>query len=108
MDMATENDRKIVRRVVTNSPRRWAGVTPAIKAQVVEQLRLAMLEAESIDDLPERVKARTSIAKTLVLIEGQNQKDEHLDRELDTPKRHEHEHTVFHVPPPRVIERKGE
>jgi len=101
VDLTTERDRGLIRNAIKERPRRWAGMSAHIKEQCIEQLRRAMEEVESIDNLPERVKARTSIAKTLTMIEAQNQKDEHHAAEVDTPKQVEHRHFV--VPPPRLL-----
>lgn len=105
LDMSNGQDRGLVRQTIANRPKRWRGVSEAVKDQCILQLKIAMEEVGAIDDQAERVKARCSIAKTLVMIEGQNQKDEHVALELTTPQQVNHTHT-FHVPPPRVIGEK--
>jgi hypothetical protein len=102
LDLTTEKDRGMVRSYITRSPRRWRGVTEAIKDRCVQQINIAMDEVESIDEPGLRVQVRMKIATTLAMIEGQNQKDDHAEQEADKPAAG-NVHIHFTVPPPRVI-----
>ena len=101
LDLSTERDRAMVRSYIARGPKRWKGVTEAVKDRCIGQLVQAMDEVESVDDLALKVSVRCNIAKTLAMIEGQNQKDDHQQQEAEKPTGDVHIH--FHVPPPRVI-----
>lgn len=101
IDLRTEKDRGLIRQAVKSWPKRWRGMTPEFKDKCIQQLSEALAEVDLIEDVDKRVMARTSIVKTAAVIEGQNQKDEHIEVEQKNPQVVEHRHFV--VPPPRVL-----
>lgn len=98
LDMTKGKDRERLRTAISNG---W-GITHEDLAFYAKLLKTAALKAAQDGDAREM----NSCVRTAAAIAAMIQRDEHLDRELETPKKHEHEHTVFHVPPPRVIGEK--
>ncbi len=95
LDMGDEKDRAMTRMAMRRWPRRWRGLTDAVKDELAESLRMANEAAQRLaaNDNPEialeGVKMIPSIVRTGVLMEGQCQADEHLadkNERLDTGK----------------------
>lgn len=77
LDMTDERDRGLLRRKVgdeLSKHRRWEGITDEFKAQAVQALRAALYMATNAKDH----RGINGCVKTLALLEGQNQKDEHV------------------------------
>ena len=85
LDPTNPKDLALIRQTIKNRPRRWAGVTPEVKATILELLNKGvvkagdMLDNQNIEIQSEGIKHINSAAKTLVMMEGQCQADEHLD-----------------------------
>jgi hypothetical protein len=80
LDMALDSDRRVLSRSVTdgvtNRRKRWEGVTDEMKANAVKALTVALrMSLEKQDH-----RAINGCVKTLALLEGQNQADDHMDR----------------------------
>lgn len=81
VDATKERDRGLVRRLYSRSPKRWDGVTDEVKKTVFSDLEWARREArakpESEADPLNGAKVVISVAKTIAVLEGANQADEH-------------------------------
>jgi hypothetical protein len=95
LDMGDEKDRAMTRMAMRRWPRRWRGLTDAVKDELAESLRMANEAAQRLaaNDNPEialeGVKMIPSIVRTGVLMEAQCQADEHLadkNERLDSGK----------------------
>lgn len=81
LDLRTEKDRAMTRRLLQQYPRRWSAVSEAVKVQAVQDLEWARQEARDkpateFDPLA-GAKVVVSVVKTLALLERSNQLDEH-------------------------------
>jgi len=79
LDMVSEVDRGVLRRAVGDGPsngkRRWGGITDEKKRQYIQALDVALrLSLEKSDQ-----RGVNGCVKTLAMLEGQNQGDEHLE-----------------------------
>ena len=88
LDMTNERDRGLIRREAKRNPKRWAGVTEAVKAAVVNGLLKAQSRAEELvssgpDVAIPAINALSSIGKTFVAIDALEQKEEHRAEDLD-------------------------
>jgi len=111
LDMSNPKDQAMVRSFATRRKKRWAALDEEKKTAIVNDLDRARHVASTILDGAVdsetsmfAIGAISSIAKTMAVIEGQNQKDEHADQEQATanaPKVIEHRHYV--VKPPRLL-----
>jgi hypothetical protein len=85
LDMTNDKDRAMVRDALREYPKRWAGVTPEVKQQILEDLGWARDQARAcpatLTDPLAGAKVVVSVAKTFAMIEGQNQADEHKANE---------------------------
>lgn len=92
LDLTTERDRGLVRRACKEWPKRWRGLSDALKDRFIEDLKVASDAARAALDDPDTAmdaaKTLSSIAKTAAVIEGQNQKDEHLAASLEQDDKH--------------------
>jgi hypothetical protein len=85
LDPSDPKDQAMIRSHIQRRPKRWAGITPEVKAEIVTiTMKAARASAGMIDSgdpqlIDSGVRGATSAAKTLAMIEGQNQADEHLD-----------------------------
>jgi hypothetical protein len=85
LDPTNPKDLALIRQTIKNRPKRWAGVTPEVKETILRLLSQGvvkagdMLENSNIEIQSEGIKHINSAAKTLVMMEGQCQADEHLD-----------------------------
>lgn len=83
IDLADEKDRGLVRRLITRNPR-WK-LPEADKDEYMTTLReagrVARAHLSDPDSSLDAAKTASSIVKTAAMIEGQNQKDEHEDRQ---------------------------
>jgi hypothetical protein len=101
LDMSKEQDRGLVRRGLREWGRdRWRGVSSELKDAIVQDLKVARLEVEDIADVPTRVNARISIAKTVAMIEGQIAKDDHAELGTPTTTVNVTNNTIIAIPPP--------
>ena len=106
-DLTTERDRGLIRKATRQWPKRWAGLDPAFKARCKQQLEVAIDEADNVamsgheGALAEAAKIRLSVVKTAVLMEGQNQSDEHLFHKTDTDGAEKHKVEVVYVNKPK-------
>lgn len=76
LDMTDERDRGLLRRKVDDGPnrRRWPEITDEFKADAVRALKVALrMSLEAKDH-----RGINGCVKTLALLEGQNQKDDHV------------------------------
>ena len=111
LDMDKPQDQALLRNYIVRNKRRWAAMTDEKKAAIVSDLDAARHVARQIlDGSPDAettmyaIGAIASIAKTMAVIEGQNQKDEIADRELEkADKVQVHEHRHYVVKPPRLL-----
>jgi hypothetical protein len=87
LDLTDERDRGLIRSTITRRPRRWAGVTDQIKAEVVaglgKALGAAVKHIENGVDVLDAAKVVASVGKTFEALEGQCQKDEHRAEDHD-------------------------
>lgn len=77
LDMTDERDRGLLRRKVDDGPsrRRWPEITDEFKADAVRALKIALrMSLEAKDH-----RGVNGCVKTLALLEGQNQKDDHVE-----------------------------
>ena len=85
LDLTDERDRGLIRSTITRRPRRWAGVTDQIKAEVVaglgKALGAAVKHIENGVDVLDAAKVVASVGKTFEALESQCQKDEHRDED---------------------------
>lgn len=85
LDMGSEKDRGLVREAMKRWPKRWRGLTDAVKDELAASLRAANSVAITLaqSDDPQvaldAAKTITSVVRTAVAMEGQNQADEHLE-----------------------------
>lgn len=84
LDLSNIKDQGLARQAMKNWPKRWAGLDPAFKERCKKQLEVAIDEADSIalagpEGIAEAAKIRLSVVKTAVMMEGQNQKDDHAE-----------------------------
>lgn len=95
LDMASEKDRALIRTAMKRWPKRWRGLTDAHKDSFANGLVVAneaavKMIADPTHDPDLRLKAisaAASCARTAVMMEGQNQADEHEEekcRRLDS------------------------
>lgn len=77
LNMTDEHDRGTLRRKIDDGQkrRRWDGVTDEFKAQAIQALKAALYMATTAKDH----RGINGCVKTLALIEGQNQKDDHFE-----------------------------
>ena len=94
LDMTNERDRGCVRKAIARWPKRWRGVTDELKDAIVQDLKVARLEVDEIQEIDKRVAARVSIAKTVVAIESQTQADDHLQHKTTPDGAEKHEHRL--------------
>jgi hypothetical protein len=106
LDMTDERDRGLVRRQFTapqGKHRRWPGIDDDTKGQFVSALRVALRWALERQDH----RGVNGCVKTLAMLEGQNQSDEHLEEKYgrvdDGLATDSVAHTVYTCEPPRVI-----
>lgn len=82
-DFSKQADAGMVHNYITRHPKRWAGLSEEVKAIFLRGMVRVAGIADSMMDSPETtepgVAAMLSAAKVAVLMEGQNQADEHLD-----------------------------
>ena len=85
LDLTDEKDRGMVREAMKRWPRRWRGLTEAVKEEMAASLRAAnsvAIELAQSNDPTVRLDAAktiTSVVRTAVAMEGQNQADDHLE-----------------------------
>lgn len=80
LDMANERDRGLLRRAIGGEGshrKRWP-IPDAIKAKAAEKLDAALDKVDSIEDAKDYVNSVSSCVRTLGMLEGQNQADDHL------------------------------
>ena len=96
-DMLSERDRGTIRTAIRRWPKRWRGVDDQFKDDIVKGLKEAQADTTAIPDPEGRINARVSIARTVLLMEGQSQADEHLEHKTtdDGAEKHEHRFTTF-------------
>lgn len=84
LDPSNPKDQAMIRREMTRHPKRWRGITDEVKDTIVAiTVKAAQASAGMIDSgdphlIDSGVRGATSAARTLAMIEGQNQADEHL------------------------------
>lgn len=87
LDLTDERDRGLIRSTIARRPRRWAGVTDQIKAEVVaglgKALGAAVKHIENGVHVLDAAKVVASVGKTFEALEGQCQKDEHRAEDHD-------------------------
>jgi hypothetical protein len=85
LDMGDEKDRAMTRMAMRRWPRRWRGLTDAVKDEMAASLRAANSVAIQLAQSPDpdvaldAAKTIGSIVRTAVAMEGQNQADEHME-----------------------------
>ena len=85
LDLTDEKDRGMVREAMKRWPRRWRGLTEAVKEEMAASLRAANSVAIQLAQSPDpsvaldAAKTITSVVRTAVAMEGQNQADDHLE-----------------------------
>ena len=85
LDMGDEKDRGMARMAMRRWPRRWRGLTDAVKDEMAASLRAANSVAIQLAQSPDpdvaldAAKTIGSIVRTAVAMEGQNQADEHME-----------------------------
>ena len=85
LDLTDEKDRGLVREAMKRWPRRWRGLTEAVKEEMAASLRAANSVAIQLAQSPDpsvaldAAKTITSVVRTAVAMEGQNQADDHLE-----------------------------
>lgn len=82
--MADDLDRGKLRRAVEGPEgkrARWPGISVEFKADAVQALRVALRWSLEKQDN----RAVQGIVKTLAMLEGQNQRDDHHDEEMAKP-----------------------
>lgn len=80
LDMTNENDRASLRRRLLE--KRWPELGNDFKIEAAKALRVALQWATDAKDH----RSITGCVKTLAMLEGQNQADEHLVFKAETPK----------------------
>lgn len=89
LDLTDEKDRGMVREAMKRWPRRWRGLTEAVKEEMAASLRAANSVAIQLAQSPDpsvaldAAKTITSVVRTAVAMEGQCQADEHLEAKED-------------------------
>ncbi len=89
LDMGDEKDRAMTRMAMRRWPRRWRGLTDAVKDEMAASLRAANSVAIQLAQSPDpdvaldAAKTIGSIVRTAVAMEGQNQADEHMEAKED-------------------------
>lgn len=98
LDLSNERDLGAIRRAIARWPKRWRGLTDDRKDRLLAQLNAAgEIAYQCLDDPNQALDAAktvASIAKTMAVMEGQEQKDQHAILERMAPSLHAHEHTV--------------
>jgi hypothetical protein len=85
LDMNNPKDQAFVHNFIKRRPKRWRGVTEAVKDRICETLEMAAIVAqkhmmnESPDVSLKAAAVAGSVGKTIQAIEGQNQADEHME-----------------------------
>jgi hypothetical protein len=85
LDPSDPKDQALIRSTISRRPKRWRGISDDVKDEIVTiTMKAARASAGMIDSgdpqlIDSGVRGATSAARTLVMIEGQNQTDEHLD-----------------------------
>ncbi len=92
LDLTCEKDRALVRTQLSRYPKRWAGITDDVKDSIVDDLKWARKQARECPgtefDPLAGAKVVISVARTLAMIEGQNQADDHhADKQANDDKR---------------------
>lgn len=81
IDMTNERDRGLVRQAIKNWPRRWRKLSPEFLDKMVDDLEWARQQAMSNpateDDPLNGAKVILSVVKTVAMMEGQHQIDDH-------------------------------
>lgn len=95
LDLTDERDRGLLRRRLDDGPhrRRWEGITEEFKDQAVTALKAALYMATNAKDH----RGINGCVKTLALLEGQNQKDEHAQAGLNATTVNVQNNTVIQV-----------
>jgi hypothetical protein len=89
LDLTDEKDRGLVREAMKRWPRRWRGLTEAVKEEMAASLRAANSVAIQLAQSPDpsvaldAAKTITSVVRTAVAMEAQVQADEHLEAKED-------------------------
>ena len=106
LDLTNERDRGLVRKATRQWPKRWAGLDPEFKSRCKKQLEIAIDEADSVamsgteGAVAEAAKIRLSVVKTAVMMEGQNQKDDHAEAGVASTTTNVTVNTIIAIPPP--------
>lgn len=98
LDATDPKDQAMIRTAIARRPKRWRALSEEVKQTVVDDCVWARTQARETlarTDLPGAIDRVLSAAKTLTMIEGQNQKDEHV--EAGTKHTHEHTHRLLPV-----------
>lgn len=78
----------MIRSAITRRPKRWRGLSEEVKNTIIDDCVWARTQARenlAHTDLPGAIDRVLSAAKTLTLIEGQNQRDELAEVEAQKP-----------------------
>jgi hypothetical protein len=78
IDATNPKDQALIRNAIKEWPKRWRGLTDSFKERCVRDMEWAAEQARMAPDALEGAKVLTSIAKTVVAMEGQQQADDHL------------------------------
>jgi hypothetical protein len=78
IDATNPKDQALIRNAIKEWPKRWRGLTDSFKERCVRDMEWAAEQARLAPDPLEGAKVLTSIAKTVVAMEGQQQADDHL------------------------------
>ena len=105
IDLTNVKDQGLARQAMKNWPKRWAGLDASFKERCKKQLEVAIDEADSIamagpEGIAEAAKIRLSVVKTAVMMEAQNQKDEHAEAGVASANVTVNNNTVIAIAPP--------
>lgn len=81
IDASDPKDRGLIREAIKRWPKRWRGLSPELKDKIAGQLETACAKLNEINDPSEWIKAARCIQATAIDMEGQVQKDEHIEHE---------------------------
>lgn len=105
IDLTDPKDQALARQAMKNWPKRWRGLTAEFKERCTKQLQIAIDEADSLamtgpEGVADAAKIRLSAVKTAVMMEGQNQSDDHLLHKTDADGAERHKVEVVYVNKP--------